>query len=58
MCTKSLMSDALWFDVEQRYKTTNHHRKHGDSTLWFDVEQRYKTTGLFVRFSLQRCGLM
>ncbi len=38
----------LWFDVEQRYKTTVSARKAPVAELWFDVEQRYKTTsGLY-----------
>ncbi|GEM_PF-1535879 len=34
----------LWFDVEQRYKTTEKLKPIIDQGLWFDVEQRYKTT--------------
>ena len=34
----------LWFDVEQRYKTTDTPTRGVTILLWFDVEQRYKTT--------------
>ena len=35
---------SLWFDVEQRYKTTLDTKITTTIQLWFDVEQRYKTT--------------
>ncbi len=35
---------GLWFDVEQRYKTTLVTKFWKEQELWFDVEQRYKTT--------------
>ena len=38
------MPNWLWFDVEQRYKTTELAELEDAVELWFDVEQRYKTT--------------
>ena len=34
----------LWFDVENRYKTTECLVSNVVAELWFDVENRYKTT--------------
>ena len=34
----------LWFDVEERYNTTDDWKEGIDYQLWFDVEERYNTT--------------
>ena len=39
------MTYGLWFDVENRYKTTDASLHVSLEELWFDVENRYKTTG-------------
>ena len=36
----------LWFDVEERYNTTNSRAQGCGNLLWFDVEERYNTTHL------------
>ncbi len=34
----------LWFDVEERYNTTEYSDFRAQNQLWFDVEERYNTT--------------
>ena len=38
------MSQMLWFDVEERYNTTEYKELGNNLKLWFDVEERYNTT--------------
>lgn len=35
----------LWFDVENRYKTTRHLHYAIHQALWFDVENRWRLRG-------------
>ena len=44
----------LWFDVEERYNTTQTQRNNSLAWLWFDVEERYNTT--VARRSAQNYG--
>ena len=48
----------LWFDVEDRYKTTFIIATCAMLLLWFDVEDRYKTTYTTAAPSTTGCGLM
>ena len=39
-----MQENRLWFDVEERYNTTERSSAHERVKLWFDVEERYNTT--------------
>ena len=39
-----LLTMQLWFDVEERYNTTQFAMSFRAYWLWFDVEERYNTT--------------
>ena len=48
----------LWFDVEERYNTTDKWDGRQFAELWFDVEERYNTTENTSSSNDSSCGLM
>ena len=53
-----ILTIQLWFDVEERYNTTDTACVQADRVLWFDVEERYNTTLRLNQLMSIGCGLM